>query len=224
MSLDITSIKENKFFDKLLIVRGESNLQYMIDQLRECLESESVILNKDEILQLLDIFIRSIINELRFTNNKELYPIFIMIGHIKINTESINSEGIKNYIENINSIKNIFSNDTIKIIIDNIDIICKEFSIFINELLDTLSLMFESINSNNNVRSYMGILRSKNNKRFSINYMNPPAGLNQMVYIIQSNIISDPINQESLMIVEKSFNEDENFKKYIDKVTKNQTL
>ena len=51
------NIKQNKFFDKLLIVRGESNLQYMIDQLRECLESESVILDKDETLQLLDIFV-----------------------------------------------------------------------------------------------------------------------------------------------------------------------
>lgn len=220
----LDNIKNNKFFDKLLIIKGESNLQYMIDQLRECLKSESIILDKDEILQLLDIFIREITHEVRFTEDKKLYPIFIMIGHIKVNTDSIDTEGLKRDIKGINSIINIFSDDTLNTIINNTDIICKEFFTFINELFDTLAMMFESIDVNKNVKSYIGILRSKNNKRFSVNYMIPPMGLNQMVYIIQSNIISDTINQESLMIVEKSFNEDENFKKYIEKVTKNQTL
>ena len=221
----LDNIKNNKFFDKLLIVRGESNLQYMIDQLRECLESESVILDKDETLQLLDIFIRMITHETRYTENKELYPVFVMIGHIKINTESVDYKNTIEYIKNINSDTKIFSDNILNNIINNIEIICKEFFIFINELLDTLTLMFESIDTNKNVKSYIGILRSKNNKRFSVNYMIPPMGLNQMVYVIQSNIISGyGINQESLMIVEKSFNEDENFRKYIERVTKNQTL
>ena len=222
--MSLEGIKDNKFFDKLLVVRGEANLQYMIDQLRECLKSESVVLSKYEVLQLLDIFIRGVFNELRFNSEKELYPIFIMIGHIKIKTDSVDTEAIKTYIEGVNSIKHIFTDEVFNNIIDNIDIVTKEFSIFVNELLTTLSQMFESIDANKNVRSFTGSLRAANNKRLSVMYAIPPAGLNQMVYIIQSNIISDSVNQESLSIIEKTFDEDENFKKYIEKIVKNQTL
>lgn len=223
--MNLEKLKQNKFFDKLLIVRADCNLQYMIDQLRECLESESVVLNKDEVLQLLDIFIRCLSDELRFDSNKEFQPMYIMIGSaIKVNTESDKFDILRDYIKNVNDISPVkFSDDVLNNIIDNINIVYKEFAIFINELFDTIVEMYNSINTDHNTISFTGIIRSKNNKRFSIIYT-PFKGLDRMVFIIQSNIITNSMNQDTIHLVEESFNKDEKFNKYLEKITKNQTL
>ena len=223
--MNLEKLKQNKFFDKLLIVRADCNLQYMIDQLRECLESESVVLNKDEVLQLLDIFIRCLSDELRFDSNKELQPMYVMIGSaIKVNTESDKFDILRDYIKNVNDISPVkFSDDVLNNIIDNINIVYKEFAIFINELFDTIVEMYNSINTDHNTISFTGIIRSKNNKRFSIIYT-PFKGLDRMVFIIQSNIITNSMNQDTIHLVEESFNKDEKFNKYLEKITKNQTL
>ena len=223
--MNLEKLKQNKFFDKLLIVRADCNLQYMIDQLRECLESESVVLNKDEVLQLLDIFIRCLSDELRFDSNKEFQPMYIMIGSaIKVNTESDKFDILRYYIKNVNDISPVkFSDDVLNNIIDNINIVYKEFAIFINELFDTIVEMYNSINTDHNTISFTGIIRSKNNKRFSIIYT-PFKGLDRMVFIIQSNIITNSMNQDTIHLVEESFNKDEKFNKYLEKITKNQTL
>lgn len=224
--MDLEKLKQNKFFDKLLLVRADCNLQYMIDQLRECLESESVVLNKDEVLQLLDIFIRCISNELRFNSSKELQPIFIMIGSaIRMNTESDKFDILKDYIRNANDIAPIkFEDSVLNNIINHIDIVYKEYSIFINELFDTIVEIYKSINNDHNINSFTGIIRSKNNKRISIVYSIPPQGLDRMIFIIQSNIITDTTTQDTIHLVEDTFNKDENFNKYLEKITKNQTL
>ena len=230
--MNIDKLKNNRFFDKISDIRVNFDIWYMIDQLCECLKSQNININKYNSLTLLDVYIRSITGDIRTntisekTDTKVLTPLYIMLGN-KINeygnnVNDVQLENVKNNILHINDLAFIkFKPDVLDSIINNISIINKEYNIFIKELFDYIKDIYYSINLVQNIPYIMSITHV-DSMYFSIKYSGDPKDIKQDCFIIYSQMISFPgQTQEGIIFMEKSFYETEEFKNFLNNISKN---
>lgn len=218
--MDKEILKNNKFFTKIPIVKANSNnIDFALDDLKECLKSRGVELDREDLLKFLDIFTRVLFDEIRLKpyNDKNLISdINIMINTIVIN--SINDiDRIKDVVSTVHNLsQNKIKDDSFNIILNNVQIIIEEFSTFFNELIHLLENIYESIDTDKNISNYTIAIKSNtDNLSYTLTYATPPKGLSFMVIFIYSNIISGNVEQDTTHIIMKTFPKNEELDKYI---------
>ncbi len=224
---------EFKFFDKPFIDNGPiplievtGTLETRIDELRKCMESEGFVLNNDEIIKTLDIYLRIIGLDRNVNTEKGLAALYSLCGLIQFSDLSDMNEDKLNKcrtaFRNVNALSDSdkrFTDERIDYIAEHIDIIFKEYSIFMNELFIVIQ---STVNYNPRLANYHTLFKtSTENTMFMVsgNYI---SDIEDFAYDIVSNVICSR-SPENVAIIVNSFRKEsqEKLKAGMNKESKN---
>ena len=163
-------MEEKKFFDKQPVLTCSASLDYQLDQLRECLKSEGIDLSLSDLYKTIDTYLRVYGFENDNPNGDYPLAIHIWIGFITFNDvsnllEESDFELLKNCFRDTNE-KFDYKIEAIDTILkdDNLKIVIKEISIFMNEVVNSLYTAL-SVNKEVPIRriQYISVLNDKEN-------------------------------------------------------------
>lgn len=131
-------LEKYKFVNRDIPIDCSSNITNEFNDLKECLESEGVNLSSEDIVKMFDVYLR-LIGIGVHPKDTEIQSISSQCYPIRFDTSNEKYldqvDIVKKAISGLNDLCSIFEEESLNMILNNIQIIIKEYSIFWNDII-----------------------------------------------------------------------------------------
>jgi len=187
-----------KFFDKVRNIDSTMDLYYYLEQLRQCLESEGVEFVIEDLVKVIDIFIRIIGLDRKVTKKDGLFAISSAFHRIYISPDAISDldgkklDSVKNAFKKVNDLADDKIENFDKVL-SNIKIIYKELAIFLNEAMVVIENAIR-FNTNRQVLVYSDL------KNMIMIYGVIDKEFNGIRYLLYSSILTHKDPEKTILL------------------------